>query len=189
MEPPVFFTQPHSRLGSQACRHGCRFESQQEAGFMLSQKPSCSPLPHSVNNLPEQYDMQDLEGIGIPLYEVALFQTSSISSSLAEPPLKTRRKKTTHVSPTREASIGTYLARDKLCRSLRAHGTGGIHGLESKLYQKRPALDESPHCHICKTTDTPRWRTGPFGPYSFCNVCGLMYDKRRSRLDTTYQSG
>ncbi|KAK2592245.1 hypothetical protein QQS21_010061 [Conoideocrella luteorostrata] len=37
-------------------------------------------------------------------------------------------------------------------------------------------------CHNCATEDTPKWRSGPAGPGSLCNVCGLMFAKRQHRL-------
>ncbi|KAJ6787848.1 hypothetical protein PWT90_08344 [Aphanocladium album] len=36
-------------------------------------------------------------------------------------------------------------------------------------------------CSVCATTTTPQWRTGPAGKRSLCNVCGLLYAKRRAR--------
>ncbi|XP_071696578.1 GATA transcription factor 15-like [Rutidosis leptorrhynchoides] len=34
-------------------------------------------------------------------------------------------------------------------------------------------------CSDCKTTTTPLWRTGPAGPKSLCNACGIKYHKKR----------
>ncbi|ERN04353.1 hypothetical protein AMTRI_Chr13g84870 [Amborella trichopoda] len=34
-------------------------------------------------------------------------------------------------------------------------------------------------CVDCNTTKTPLWRTGPAGPRSLCNACGIRYRKRR----------
>ncbi|RDA85766.1 hypothetical protein CP532_6317, partial [Ophiocordyceps camponoti-leonardi (nom. inval.)] len=36
-------------------------------------------------------------------------------------------------------------------------------------------------CHRCDTTDTPKWRAGPHGPRSLCNVCGLLNAKKKKR--------
>lgn len=35
-------------------------------------------------------------------------------------------------------------------------------------------------CTDCKTTKTPLWRTGPDGPKSLCNACGIRR-KRKGR--------
>ncbi|KAG5939251.1 hypothetical protein E4U53_007844 [Claviceps sorghi] len=43
---------------------------------------------------------------------------------------------------------------------------------------KRP---RSPSCRTCSTDHTPKWRNGPAGPGTLCNVCGLIYAKRMGR--------
>ncbi|CAI9764241.1 unnamed protein product [Fraxinus pennsylvanica] len=35
-------------------------------------------------------------------------------------------------------------------------------------------------CADCKTTKTPLWRSGPSGPKSLCNACGIRHRKKRS---------
>ncbi|KAA8545226.1 hypothetical protein F0562_020010 [Nyssa sinensis] len=37
-------------------------------------------------------------------------------------------------------------------------------------------------CADCKTTKTPLWRSGPAGPKSLCNACGIRYRKKRSAM-------
>ncbi|KAJ9180315.1 hypothetical protein P3X46_008577 [Hevea brasiliensis] len=37
-------------------------------------------------------------------------------------------------------------------------------------------------CTVCKTTKTPLWRSGPAGPKSLCNACGIRYRKRRRSI-------
>ncbi|KAJ8572822.1 hypothetical protein K7X08_009333 [Anisodus acutangulus] len=34
-------------------------------------------------------------------------------------------------------------------------------------------------CSDCKTTKTPLWRSGPSGPKSLCNACGIKYRKKK----------
>lgn len=36
-------------------------------------------------------------------------------------------------------------------------------------------------CRRCGTEDTPRWRNGPEGPGTLCNVCGLLSASRERR--------
>ncbi|CAH0002889.1 unnamed protein product [Clonostachys byssicola] len=43
-------------------------------------------------------------------------------------------------------------------------------------------------CHDCRAETTPRWRKGPDGPGTLCNVCGLLYAKRMRRLVYTERS-
>ncbi|KAI0482665.1 hypothetical protein GGR56DRAFT_670517 [Xylariaceae sp. FL0804] len=47
----------------------------------------------------------------------------------------------------------------------------------------------SPTCTFCSTTDTPKWRSGPEGAGTLCNVCGLIYRKRKGRSNTPMDEG
>ncbi|GFY90522.1 GATA transcription factor 16 [Actinidia rufa] len=38
-------------------------------------------------------------------------------------------------------------------------------------------------CADCKTTKTPLWRSGPVGPKSLCNACGIRYRKKRNEKE------
>ena len=39
-----------------------------------------------------------------------------------------------------------------------------------KVWKTKPRA-----CFNCRTTETPRWRTGPFGPVTLCNYCGQKW--------------
>jgi uncharacterized protein (DUF39 family) len=41
---------------------------------------------------------------------------------------------------------------------------------------------DSRSCQECGRVDTPEWRKGPKGPGTLCNLCGLLYEKRKRRL-------
>uniref|UniRef100_A0A0A9FKH0 GATA-type domain-containing protein n=1 Tax=Arundo donax TaxID=35708 RepID=A0A0A9FKH0_ARUDO len=38
---------------------------------------------------------------------------------------------------------------------------------------------EGPRCLHCETDKTPQWRTGPMGPKTLCNACGVRYKSGR----------
>lgn len=38
-------------------------------------------------------------------------------------------------------------------------------------------------CRNCHSIVTPKWRPGPHGPATLCNVCGLLYAKRMGIID------
>ena len=38
-------------------------------------------------------------------------------------------------------------------------------------------------CRDCHSIVTPKWRPGPHGPATLCNVCGLLYAKRMGIID------
>ncbi|XP_008780491.3 protein CYTOKININ-RESPONSIVE GATA TRANSCRIPTION FACTOR 1-like [Phoenix dactylifera] len=44
-------------------------------------------------------------------------------------------------------------------------------------------------CSDCNTTKTPLWRSGPRGPKSLCNACGIRQRKARRAMDTAAASG
>ncbi|KAG6133355.1 hypothetical protein E4U38_004266 [Claviceps purpurea] len=54
--------------------------------------------------------------------------------------------------------------------------------------ESRPSLripakrSRGPSCCACSTERTPKWRNGPAGPGTLCNVCGLIYAKRKGRV-------
>ncbi|TLS20978.1 uncharacterized protein PpBr36_10863, partial [Pyricularia pennisetigena] len=62
--------------------------------------------------------------------------------------------------------------------------TSGVLFGVSELFDWRPPhVDASHACVKCHTTETPEWRNGPGGPGTLCNVCGLVFAKKRARRD------
>ncbi|TLD11789.1 hypothetical protein PspLS_11697 [Pyricularia sp. CBS 133598] len=49
--------------------------------------------------------------------------------------------------------------------------------------QKRKVSPPPQTCVKCHTIETPEWRNGPAGPGTLCNVCGLVFAKKRARRD------
>lgn len=52
--------------------------------------------------------------------------------------------------------------------------------------RRRRSIRGPKHCVDCNCTETPEWRSGPKGPSSLCNVCGLLFAKnlqKRHLLD------
>nr|XP_016477352.1 PREDICTED: GATA transcription factor 17-like [Nicotiana tabacum] len=47
---------------------------------------------------------------------------------------------------------------------------------------KGSEVEEMKTCSDCHTTRTPLWRSGPAGPKSLCNACGIKYNKKRRQL-------
>ncbi|KAK3393951.1 hypothetical protein B0H63DRAFT_31207 [Podospora didyma] len=47
--------------------------------------------------------------------------------------------------------------------------------------KRKRKREEKERCKKCGTFDSPRWRHGPAGPGTLCNVCGLLYAKKIQR--------
>ncbi|KAH1212368.1 putative GATA transcription factor 22 [Glycine max] len=60
-------------------------------------------------------------------------------------------------------------------------------GLESRRYSQRSPRNNNGSstprvCSDCNTSTTPLWRTGPKGPKSLCNACGIRQRKARRAM-------
>ncbi|XP_042046262.1 GATA transcription factor 16-like isoform X1 [Salvia splendens] len=44
-------------------------------------------------------------------------------------------------------------------------------------------------CSDCRTTTTPLWRSGPSGPKSLCNACGIRHRKKRAVAKNDVKKG
>ncbi|KAF5781911.1 putative transcription factor C2C2-GATA family [Helianthus annuus] len=51
--------------------------------------------------------------------------------------------------------------------------------MESVTFTETIGKDEK-LCFDCKTSKTPLWRSGPAGPKSLCNACGIRFRKKKS---------
>ncbi|KAG6013897.1 hypothetical protein E4U54_006160 [Claviceps lovelessii] len=77
------------------------------------------------------------------------------------------------ISPSFENQQYTYSRPD-----LTTQESSDVTRSSLRVPSKRP---RSPSCRTCSTDHTPKWRDGPAGPGTLCNVCGLIYAKRRGR--------
>lgn len=70
--------------------------------------------------------------------------------------------------------------------SLRQTPSSCLSSVPSSVQRRRQARTprRPKRCVECSCTTTPEWRSGPEGPRSLCNVCGLLYAKylREQRL-------
>lgn len=80
------------------------------------------------------------------------------------------------LSPVESNHVSQHHPLGNLC-SRRRKGDDALLG--QRVPAKRP---RSITCRTCSTHHTPKWRNGPAGPGTLCNVCGLIYAKRRGRI-------
>lgn len=68
--------------------------------------------------------------------------------------------------------------------SLESDITGGKKSAKPLVQRKKEVPDnsgggEGRKCLHCATDKTPQWRTGPLGPKTLCNACGVRYKSGR----------
>ncbi|KAG6409592.1 hypothetical protein SASPL_127632 [Salvia splendens] len=55
----------------------------------------------------------------------------------------------------------------------------GVAGKKPEAARKKEAPGPGRKCLHCATDKTPQWRTGPMGPKTLCNACGVRYKSGR----------
>lgn len=145
----------------------------------------------------DQQSVEDPEQFGEPLYNVPLFQTAAIPSSLTSKPndrntyevqlhfeqrSQSRSSKSRRLHDERpRISLKRKHNNSRSCFSDKStSGRETIYSLHAKS-EPTKSSNSGFACTFCNETDTPVWREGPAGPHTLCNVCGLIYAKRESR--------
>ncbi|KAG2273468.1 hypothetical protein Bca4012_040303 [Brassica carinata] len=70
-------------------------------------------------------------------------------------------------SEAMKSKLTSKYATEEISSSSSSDGGGGI-------------SNEKKSCAICGTSKTPLWRSGPTGPKSLCNACGIRNKKKKS---------
>ncbi|SPJ85754.1 uncharacterized protein FTOL_11537 [Fusarium torulosum] len=173
---------------------------------MAATRSRSFPLPNFAT-LQDDCDLEDIELFGRPICEVPLFRTRLIPSTLAEqledrkmselsfkilpssyarsdqsaelelddlPPSASAISRRKHQKETRLKNNSTSKhRRSRLHKSTGSSRKQRLCGLKPKDY--------TPSCEFCHVQETPKWREGPHGPCTLCNVCGLIYAKREEK--------
>ncbi|KAI8976993.1 hypothetical protein BDF20DRAFT_835829 [Mycotypha africana] len=100
--------------------------------------------------------------------------TASASSEIDEEP----STPTTMTANTSSATI--TIAEDAFPNLVPVNDKSTLSIRKSKAKDKPPSTTTPSErwCHNCGTMETPRWRYGPLGPYTFCNACHLRWKSR-----------
>ncbi|KAM0209391.1 hypothetical protein ACHAQI_006437 [Fusarium lateritium] len=136
---------------------------------------------------PSRHIRPSANDTGLPLCDVALFQTAAIANSLANKPAISREalklKVASHAASLRSQAGSVRSIRSRSTR-ISTRETYEALTWRNRLTQqpKSPGQQQpTPCCTSCFTKETPKWREGPFGSHTLCNVCGLLYAKRQAR--------
>ncbi|CAO2203444.1 unnamed protein product, partial [Urochloa humidicola] len=83
-------------------------------------------------------------------------------------------------SPSDRSRSPIHPATDRACFTLAPPppplmGSGDRSEIDGIVVTERGARS----CVECRATTTPMWRSGPTGPRSLCNACGIRYRKKR----------
>ncbi|SCB65785.1 unnamed protein product [Fusarium graminearum] len=141
-----------------------------------------------------RHNIQDVQQTGLPLCDVVLFQNAGIPSPLACKPASLSlsqlkagsRAPSSHSPATPACSIRSRSARAGMKDAYEARTWRN----RLRRHSRSPrTLESSPCCTSCFTKETPKWRQGPFGSHTLCNVCGLLYAKREARVRSVMVQG
>ncbi|CAM8978661.1 unnamed protein product [Rhodiola kirilowii] len=131
-------------------------------------------------------DMQKLQlisGMTARLDESRIEPNKPDSTILSEVPVPGKaRSKRSRAAPGSWASRLLVLSPTSSATSETDHPTMGGNSIKAVM-KKKDGLENGPsngrRCLHCATDKTPQWRTGPMGPKTLCNACGVRYKSGR----------
>ncbi|RGP74112.1 transcription factor [Fusarium sporotrichioides] len=126
---------------------------------------------HVLQQLQQSYDIDQFLNNPSPIDETTVtFAQDNITQALGD-----ALRSTPYEYPSSDARTPKRSHRrpKRLSRQNTANSASSVVSRKSK------------RCYLCGVTDTPRWQESGFGSRLFCNVCGLLHDKKlivRKRL-------
>ncbi|CAH8378048.1 unnamed protein product [Eruca vesicaria subsp. sativa] len=131
-----------------------------------SQKPQTTGLTQTYITKPEPEPEPELDQIFIP--------TDTDDSNIPFP-AKARSKRPRSAASTWASRLLALANSDETCPKKKQ--------LKTKEHETAGALEGGEggerRCLHCATDKTPQWRTGPMGPKTLCNACGVRYKSGR----------
>lgn len=153
-------------------------------------------IARSTTQHDDRLSYEDSEQFGEPLHDVPLFQTTAIPSTLIAKPdgrdtydVQLHFQSRTELHSLKPPSLPIKPSRPSLKRNHISRSCFSEQSVSSRetVYSRHAksepakASGKGRSCTVCNKTDTPRWRDGPGGRRTLCNVCGLIYVKRQSK--------
>uniref|UniRef100_A0A0A9G6G0 GATA-type domain-containing protein n=1 Tax=Arundo donax TaxID=35708 RepID=A0A0A9G6G0_ARUDO len=143
-------------------QHQAMLEPQHMIGGLSAASVFATPFP-TVESIRD--DM--IEPSSYDPYDMAKLQMSgSLETGSWTPPAKMR------ITRKASADPGAGVAAKKPRRRAQAY----------EDMSSQPSLGVIRVCSDCNTTKTPLWRSGPCGPKSLCNACGIRQRKARRAM-------
>ncbi|CAL9228008.1 unnamed protein product [Arabidopsis halleri] len=145
-------------------------EQEQEQDCIFSSQPC---IFDQLPSLPDE-DVEELEWVSrvvddcsSPEVSLLLTQTHKTKPSFSRIPVKPRTKR------SRNSLTGG--------RVWPLVSTNHQHAATEQLRKKKQetAVVFQRRCSHCGTNNTPQWRTGPVGPKTLCNACGVRFKSGR----------
>lgn len=131
-----------------------------------------SPSTSGVNPAPAD-DAVNGPSTPLPDIDASMLSMRTLSTGVSDARgfqrHKLRRATTDHDAPHKRQKVRVHLS----------HAPGGKEGESDRMSAQANVATIG--CRRCGTEDTPRWRNGPEGPGTLCNVCGLLSASRERR--------
>jgi len=176
---PVDQLQGQSSYGDQRLRHQVLAESTHQQFtdrmMMMSGGSDVFPRPSPFRPTIQSIDGDMIQRSAYDPYDIenkrAVDGSISGWAAAAAPPAKMKIMRKAMASEYPEGG-----AARKPRRRAQAHQD------ESQQLQQQAAMGVVRVCSDCNTTKTPLWRSGPCGPKSLCNACGIRQRKARRAM-------
>ncbi|KAK1621694.1 hypothetical protein BDP81DRAFT_387584 [Colletotrichum phormii] len=82
---------------------------------------------------------------------------------------------------SKEAALLRVRRPSHLRKIRRKQQHGAAEYLMDRQSNQKQSMPDPSVCHNCHATCTPQWRSGPAGPRTLCNVCGLIHAMRQRK--------
>lgn len=135
------------------------------SGTKVSEDELCAMLELSQNignNIDKIFALRNQNNDDASCHSLSTDEEASVHS---------HRSQKTHTTHKEHETHGSKRRRDSVAYSGTTHNR-----------TRGPKRRKMMICRTCLTENTPKWRNGPAGPSTLCNVCGLVYEKRRDRI-------
>ncbi|WZH49679.1 GATA-type domain-containing protein [Fusarium acuminatum] len=139
-------------------------------------------IPSTLAEQPEDRKMSDLSFSIFPSSYVRSDHSAELGHDELPPPASAISMRKHQNEPRLKSSSSSKHRRPRPHKSSSRKATVSCTCCPNKQRLCGLKLNDSTlSCEFCHVEETPKWREGPHGPRTLCNVCGLIYAKREER--------